>query len=177
MLKLIKHPDPILDKVMPDFDFNNPVIDPKQLEEEMIILMDQHNGLGLSANQVGVEARVFVMNPQNVNGVYTPFALFNPKIIVTGPEEDMGEEGCLSFPDLWIKVKRPAHVVTEFLDRNNNTCIIRFDGIDARCFLHELDHLNGICFTSKVSKLKLDLALKKQRKINGRAKQRSSANI
>jgi len=117
------------------------------------------------------------MKTQKLDGVYTPFALFNPKIIVTDPEEETDEEGCLSFPDLWIKVKRPAHVVAEFFDRDNNQCIIRFDSIDARCFLHELEHLNGICFTSKVSKLKLDMAIKKQRKINGRAKQRSSANI
>ncbi len=177
MLKLIKHPDPILDKVMPEFDFNNPIMDPRQLEEEMVILMDQSNGIGLAANQVGIEARVFVMKTQKLDGVYTPFALFNPKIVVTDPEEETDEEGCLSFPDLWIKVKRPAHVVAEFFDRDNNQCIIRFDGIDARCFLHELEHLNGICFTSKVSKLKLDMAIKKQRKINGRAKQRSSANI
>lgn len=177
MLKLITHPDPILDKVMPEFDFNDPIMDPKQLEEEMVILMAQSNGIGLAANQVGLEARVFVMKTSELKGVYTPFALFNPKIIVNDPEEELGEEGCLSFPDLWIKVKRPSHVVAEFFDRDNNQCIIRFDGIDARCFLHELDHLNGICFTSKVSKLKLDMAIKKQRKINGRAKQRSSTSI
>lgn len=170
MLKLINHPNPILDKVMPDFDFANPIIDPKELEEQMVILMDQNNGLGLAASQVGVEARVFVMKTSKLSGVFTPFAVFNPKIIALDPEEEVDEEGCLSFPNLFFKVKRPAHVVAEFFDRNNNKCIIRFDGIDARCFLHELDHLNGICFTNHVSKLKLDLALKKQRKINGRTK-------
>lgn len=177
MLKLVTHPDPILDKVMPEFDFNNPVMDPKDLEEQMIILMDREGGRGLAANQVGVEARVFVMQPELIKEVYTPFALFNPKIIVTDPDEELGEEGCLSFPGLFFKVKRSKHVVVEFFDRNNNQCIIRFDDIDARCVLHEMDHLNGICFTSKISKLKLDLALKKQRKINGRTKQRSSIDI
>lgn len=170
MLKLINHPNPILNQTMPDFDFENPIIDPKELEEQMVILMDQNKGLGLAANQVGVEARVFVMKTSQLSGVFTPFAVFNPKIIVLDPEEEVDEEGCLSFPNLFFKVKRPAHIVAEFFDRNNNKCIIRFDGIDARCFLHELDHLNGICFTNHVSKLKLDLALKKQRKINGRTK-------
>ena len=170
MLTLLKHPDPFLEKTLPEFDFENPVMDPKDLEEQMIILMDQSDGIGLAANQVGVNARVFVMKTQKLEGVHTPFALFNPKIIVADPEEESAEEGCLSFPNLFFKVKRPAHVVTEFFDRDNNKCIIRFDGIDARCFLHELDHLNGICFTSKVSKLKLDLAIKKQRKYNGRTK-------
>jgi peptide deformylase len=133
--------------------------------------MNQENGIGLAANQVGVEARVFVMKTSLLEGVYTPFAVFNPKVIVTDPEEELGEEGCLSFPGLFFKLKRPSHVVTEFFDRDGNQCIIRFDGIDARCFLHELDHLNGTCFTSKISKTKLNLALKKQRKYkNGRTK-------
>lgn len=178
MLKLVTHPNPILDKVLPEFDFKNPVMDPKELEEQMVILMAQENGLGLAANQVNVEARVFVMKTSNLAGVYTPFALFNPKIVVTDPEEELGEEGCLSFPGLFFKLKRPSHVVAEFFDRDGNQCIIRFDGIDARCFLHELDHLNGICFTSKISKVKLDLAIKKQRKLlNGRAKQRITTDI
>ena len=168
MLKLIIHPNEILNKKLPEFDFNNPIMDPKELEEQMVILMAESNGLGLAASQVGVASRVFVMNPQQLNGVYTPFALFNPEIIAVDTEEELSEEGCLSFPDLFIKIKRSTHVVAEFFDRDNNKCIIRFDGIDARCFLHELDHLNGVCFIEKVSKLKIDLALKKQRKQNGR---------
>ena len=170
MLKLVKHPDPILDKNLPEFDFDNPIMDPKDLEEQMVILMAESGGIGLAANQVGIEARVFVMQTQNLEGVYTPFALFNPKLITSSPEEELDEEGCLSFPNLFFKVKRSSHVIVEFFDRNNNKCIIRLDGIDARCFLHELDHLNGICFIEHISKLKLDLAIKKQRKLNGRTK-------
>jgi peptide deformylase len=170
MLKLIKHPNPILDKRLPDFDFANPVVDPYQLEEEMVKLMYENNGIGLSANQVGIEARVFVIMPRNLVGVSTPFAVFNPKIIAAGDELEDGDEGCLSFPNLYFNVKRPANIVVEFLDRDKNPVIIRLDGIDSRCFQHELDHLDGICFTSKVSKLKLDLAIKKQRKRNGRTK-------
>jgi peptide deformylase len=170
MLKLIHYPNKILDKTLPEFDFNNPIIDPRDLEEQMVQLMIESNGVGLAANQVGLEARVFVMRTEKLQGVFTPFALFNPKIIVTDPEEEVEEEGCLSFPNLFFKVKRPSHVVAEFFDRDNNKCIIRFDGIDARCFLHELDHLNGVCFTDHISKLKLEMALKKQRKQNGRAK-------
>jgi peptide deformylase len=177
MLKLITYPNDILNKSLPDFDFNNPVMNPYDLEYQMIILMDQSNGIGLAANQVGVEARVFVMKTQKIEEIYTPFALFNPSIIEVGTEEDLDEEGCLSFPDLWIKVKRPSYVVAEFFDRDNNKRIIKFEGIDARCFLHELDHLNGTCFIEKVSKMKLDLAIKKQRKTNGRTKQRTSTSV
>lgn len=177
MLKLVIHPNPILDQYLPDFDFDNPIMDPYQLEEEMVKIMAKENGLGLSANQVGLSARVFVMITSNLNGVTTPFAVFNPKIIAASDDMEEGEEGCLSFPGLFFKVKRHAHVIVEFLDRSRNPVIIRLDGIDARCFQHELDHLNGICFTSKVSKLKLAMAVKKQRKHNGRTKQRTSVSI
>lgn len=170
MLKLLTHPNEILDKPMPDFDFDNPVMHASELEEQMVKLMYEENGIGLAAPQCGIEARVFTIYTRNLQGVTEPFAVFNPKILATSDEEIQDYEGCLSFPNLMLPVKRPEHVVAEFLDRNNNTCIIRFDGIDARCFLHEYDHLEGKCFTSKVSKLKLDLAIKKQRKRNGRTK-------
>jgi peptide deformylase len=177
MLKLVQYPDDILKKELPEFDFDNPVMNPADLEEQMVTVMLQNDGLGLAANQVGIEARVFVIKTSKLEGVYTPFALFNPKIIAVSTEEELGEEGCLSFPNLFFKVKRPTNIVVEFFDRDKNQRIIRLDDIDARCFLHELDHLNGVCFTDKISKMKLELALKKQRKYNGRAQQRTSISI
>lgn len=176
-MKLKLHPDDILQKSVPDFDFDNPIMDPKELEEQMIELMIKSNGIGLSANQVGLEARVFVMITQNLKEVYTPFALFNPKILQHSQEQEVGEEGCLSFPGLFFKVKRPYKILVEFFDRDNNKHIIELEGIDSRCFQHELDHLDGICFTDRISKFKLDLAVKKLRKQNGRAKQRTATSI
>jgi peptide deformylase len=167
-MKLITSPDNFLQKTLPDFDFDNPIVDPSNLEEEMIVLMAEENGIGLSANQVGIDARVFVMFPRNIPEIHTPFALFNPRVLDVSLELEDDEEGCLSFPGLFFKVKRPKSIVVEFLDRARKSYILRLEGIDARCFLHELDHLNGICFTDRISKLKLDLALKKQRKKNGR---------
>jgi peptide deformylase len=170
MLNLITYPNPILNNQLPEFDWDNPVMDPKLLEEQLVKLMWEHNGIGLAANQAGVETRVFAIMTRNLSGVTEPFAVFNPKILAVSDEQESGEEGCLSFPGLFFQVKRPYHLVAEFFDRDKNQCIIRFDGVDARCFQHEYDHLNGVCFTSKVSKLKLDLAVKKQRKRNGRTK-------
>lgn len=164
-MQLITYPNNILTETMPDFDFDNPVMPPDQLEEEMVKLMINSNGLGLSANQVGIRARVFTIFPQNLNGVTTPFALFNPKVVVTSPDNEVSGEGCLSFPQVYMMVERPINVVAEFLDRNANKCIIRFDNIDARCFMHELDHLDGVCFTERVSALKKERALKKLRKL------------
>jgi peptide deformylase len=170
MLNLITYPNPILNNQLLEFDWDNPVMDPKLLEEQLVKLMWEHNGIGLAANQAGVETRVFAIMTRNLSGVTEPFAVFNPKILAVSDEQESGEEGCLSFPGLFFQVKRPYHLVAEFFDRDKNQCIIRFDGVDARCFQHEYDHLNGVCFTSKVSKLKLDLAVKKQRKRNGRTK-------
>jgi len=170
MLNLITYPNPILNNQLPEFNWDDPVMDPKLLEEQLVKLMWEHNGIGLAANQAGIETRVFAIMTRNLSGVTEPFAVFNPKILAVSDEQESGEEGCLSFPGLFFQVKRPYHLVAEFFDRDKNLCIIRFDRVDARCFQHEYDHLNGVCFTSKISKLKLDLAVKKQRKRNGRTK-------
>lgn len=177
MLKLVKHPDPILQTKLVDFDFLNPVLDPYDLEEQMVQLMVSENGRGLSANQVGINARVFVIKTENLSGVATPFAMFNPLLTYRSDDENQDYEGCLSFPNLFLPVKRSNQIGVQFLDRDKKEYIIELSGIDARCFLHELDHLNGICFTDGLSRLKLDLAIKRQRKLNGRAQQRSTTSI
>ena len=170
MLKLVSQNDEILAKAMPAFDFDNPVMDPYKLEEELVIKMAEENGIGLAAPQVGIETRAFAIMTRNLPGVTTPFAVFNPEIIAVSEEEENGEEGCLSFPGLFFHVKRPKKIIAEFFDRDKNKLTITLEGIDARCFQHELDHLNGVCFTSKVSKFKLDRAIEKQRKKYGRTK-------
>jgi len=177
MLKLIKSPNPFLQKKLSDFDFNNPLINPRDLEEQMIQLMVEENGRGLAASQVGIDARAFVIKTEYLEGVTTPFALFNPILVGADQELIQDYEGCLSFPNLFLPVKRAKNVVVQFLDRDNKEYIIELTDIDARCFLHELDHLNGVCFTDSMSKLKLDLAIKRQRKLNGRAQQRVTTSI
>ncbi len=167
-MNLITFPNEILKKSMPDFDFDSN-INPEHLEEDMIELMQRSRGIGLSANQVGIESRVFVMQPQELDDKRA-FALFNPILLEQSEEEIASDEGCLSFPDLFLQVKRPKKIKAQYVDKHQNICIIELTGIDARCFLHELDHLNGVCFTEKVSQLKLNMALKKQRKKNGRTK-------
>lgn len=164
-MNLVLHPAPILDKVMPEFDFANPVLPAHDLEEQMVKMMYEENGIGLAAPQVGVEARVFVIMTRNIAEVTQPFAVFNPVILAASEETELEEEGCLSFPNLFFKVARPAKIIAEFKDRDNNTRRMEFTGIDARCFQHELDHLNGICFTSKISRMKLELAKSKRAKI------------
>lgn len=166
MLELVKFPNDVLNKIMPKFDFDNPIVDPKLLEEQMVRLMFESNGIGLAAPQVGLETRVFTIMTRNIPEVREPFAVFNPEILAFSDELELGEEGCLSFPNLYFTVPRSAKIIVEFQDRENQTHRLELIGIDARCFQHELDHLNGICFTSKVSKLKLDRAQKKKKKLD-----------
>jgi peptide deformylase len=162
---LRRDPDPILYQKLEDMDVDQ--YDLGLIEKSMIEIMNSSNGIGISANQVGFDRRVIVIKPKGQE----PFALFNPKIISTSNIDTQDQEGCLSFPDLYLPVKRFDSVVVEFIDKNKKSCKIEFKGYDAKCVQHEIDHLDGICFVSKVSKLKLELARKKQRKlINGRTK-------
>lgn len=136
------------------------------LEKAMCDFMVENHGIGLAANQIGLTKRVFVMGSYNIDGFPKPFALFNPRILESSTEESNYKEGCLSYPDLWLDVKRPESVKVEYQDSQGNTHEAVLTGLISRCFQHELDHLDGICFVDKVSSLKLQLAMKKLRKKN-----------
>ncbi len=162
MNNLITFPNPVLTDISTEWDFNIDK-DAELIENEMISIMQYHNGIGLAGNQIGLIKRVFVMfsKDQNKN-----IGVFNPKVLWYGNEITTENEGCLSFPHLYLPIKRPLNIEVEYLDKVGERCIIKLSDIDARCFLHELDHLNGICFTEHVSQLKLMLAKKKQIKIH-----------
>ena len=165
-MKLVLDPDPILKEQAIAWDFTVDT-NAEQIESEMLQIMNTFKGIGLAANQVGLLKRVFTIKLKNQE---QPFAMFNPEVISESKELQDNEEGCLSFPDLWLGVKRPKQIEAKYLDKDGKECTITLTGIDARCFLHELDHLNGTVFTEKVSQMKLILARKKQRKHNGRTK-------
>ena len=159
-MRLIKSPNPVLNQSAEDWNFETDT-DAEQVELEMIQLMRANNGRGLAANQVGLLKRVFVIQ---LEGNISATAMFNPTIVNQSEDLVVGEEGCLSFPDLWLDVKRPKWIDAVYLDKLGKECKITLTGINAKCFLHELDHLNGICFTDKVSVLKLAMAKKQQQK-------------
>jgi len=162
MLKLVTAPDKILKTVADDWQFQTEAdrIEAARIESEMIAIMLAEHGRGLAANQVGLLKRVFVIHLEEQHTI----AMFNPRILNTSEIMQIGDEGCLSFPNLWLEVKRPSSIDAEYFDTQGNKCIITLTGIDARCFCHELDHLNGVCFTDGLSPLKLAMAIKKQRK-------------
>ena len=139
-------------------------ISTQQFVRNMFATMHRYGGLGLSANQVGKPYRMFIMGGQLQIEVGKIYACFNPKIVKASEEKVRLEEGCLTFPFLFLNIERPRKVEVEFLDENLDKKTYQMDGIMARCFQHELDHMNGIVFTDLVSKLRLDMAMKKRDK-------------
>ena len=135
------------------------------LEKNLIDCMIKNNGIGLAANQVGITKRVFAIGAYNHPEMEDPIAIFNPEILEFSDEMSNYKEGCLSFPGLWINVKRPEKITVRFQDSKGNYVTKTLTGLMSRCFQHEYDHLNGVCFVDKVSKLKLQLAIKKTRKL------------
>jgi peptide deformylase len=166
MLKLVYFPDPILREKIPEFDFSNPQQDPAQLEKDLIEAMFANNGVGLSANQVGIRARVFVMGQQGDQTWAEAF--FNPQVIAHIDETDDLEEGCLSFPGIYVKVKRPLKIRARWQNSKGEFCENELEGYAAKCFLHELDHLEGIVFKDRVSDLKWTQSVKKSIKYKKR---------
>jgi peptide deformylase len=161
-MSIIKFPNQILRKQIPEFNFDNPSTDPVELEKQLIELMLAHDGIGLAANQAGIEARVFVIghrdNPESAQ------AFFNPMVVATVDELEDLEEGCLSFPGVYVNIKRPKKILARWQNSKGEWQESEFDGYNCKCFLHELDHLEGIVFQDRVSTLKWALAVKKTKK-------------
>lgn len=166
-MKLVNDTDPILRQPTVNFDFNSGV-DPDQLSKDMAEVMFNNGGLGLAAPQVGLNYRMFLMgDPESA------VACFNPSIVEVSKETTYDVEGCLSFPSLFLKVQRPKEVVTEFTDSNGELQTMTFTEIMARCFCHELEHLDGILYIDKVAKLTLQMAQKKQRQLLKKLKRKA----
>jgi peptide deformylase len=149
-----------LTKKTEKFDFSNPPFDPIEFAKELTKFMYDSGGIGLAANQVGVSYSVFAMrgHPEN-------FVCFNPRIVDTSKEEILLDEGCLSYPFLFVKIKRPKKIKVRFNTPNGDTMTKVFDGITARIFQHELDHLHGISFYSRANKFHRDQAFRQERKL------------
>lgn len=158
VLDLIPEGDPRLREVSEPFIFEDQE-KTYQLVLDMGATMRYNRGIGLSAVQFGLMKRVFVIEI----GEDLPLAIFNPIIVDQGPEIEM-EEGCLSFPGITVKVKRPSFVKIRFRNFNNEVITHRFEGLSARCLLHEYDHLEGLVMKDRVSRLRYEQATKTRKK-------------
>lgn len=165
MYQLIEEASKVLRTPPPEFDFENPPEDPKEIAKNMGEAMDKFGGLGLSANQVGLPYRMFVMRtmhegdeePENV-------AYFNPEITRVSQETESLKEGCLSFPDIYLMIKRSKTIEFKYQDVEGKEHTVMMEGLGARCVQHEVDHLNGILFLQRASRLKIERAMKARKK-------------
>jgi peptide deformylase len=135
----------------------------RQLVDDLFETMRAAKGVGLAANQVGVAQRVAVVDVGEEFG--PPLVLINPRIVETGPELETAEEGCLSIPEVYGEVERPASLVLEALDRDGEPYRVAVAGYKARAVQHEIDHLDGILFLDRLSAVKRGLLLAKWKKL------------
>ena len=155
-MELISSSNPILTKPCLPFDFSSPPFDPIEFSIELVKTMIDNNGVGLAANQVGTNFRVFAMRAQPQNLV-----CFNPKIVHHSVEEVLLEESCLSYQGLIVKVKRPQHIRVRFTQPNGETRTETYTGMTARIFQHELDHLDGNLFYNRANLYHREQAFRK----------------
>tara|TARA_B100000029_G_C17388313_1_gene892434 strand:- start:88 stop:606 length:519 start_codon:yes stop_codon:yes gene_type:complete len=158
--KLLESDNPLLTIPLSGCSEN---LDRKELKDNLTETMENFTGIGLSANQCGVMERVFIMYSDVKKKEI--IACFNPKIVYESEERIYMDEGCLTFPGLWIKVKRPEGIEVTYEDENGENQEKAMFGLEARVFQHEYDHMEGTNFTEKVSKLRLDRAKKRLKKV------------
>ena len=135
--------------------------DVRRLADDMLESMYAADGIGLAAIQIGVPRRVLVMDLARKDGKNEPQVFINPKLLWTSEETTVCEEGCLSVPEIWEEVERPAQIRAEFLDREGRLQTLEAEGLLATCLQHEVDHLEGILFVDHLSRLKRAMALKR----------------
>jgi len=129
----------------------------KKIAEDMLQTMYNADGIGLAANQVGLNYSIFTMDAgskEDDKTKYTPLVLINPKIVSFSTEKSLYQEGCLSIPKVYEDVERPISIEVIYFDLNMKEIKIEFNELSARIFQHELDHLNGILFFDRISPLK-----------------------
>ncbi len=137
----------------------------RKLVEDMFETMYDAPGIGLAAIQVGVQRRVITIDVARDGENKKPIALINPEIIAASEETSVYSEGCLSIPEYYEEVERPAKVAVRFLDVEGKTREVEAEGLFATCVQHEIDHLNGVLFIDHISKLKRDMVVKKFKKL------------
>ena len=170
-MELIKGTDPRLSQICSEFNFSEGYTTPegehytaKELYELLRDKMIEHRGVGLSACQLGIMTRAFVIG--NFSDPASIIGVFNPIILDYDEETVVYEEGCISFPGLFVKVKRPRGIRVRYRGWDGNAGSTRYEGFTARVFQHEYDHLNGITFQQRANRFHLDQAKKFKEKVD-----------
>lgn len=157
--QIIEAPDPLLKVISEPVEAVDD--DLRQLIDDMVETMYAAPGIGLAAIQVGVPKRVLVLDIANDEEEPDPRYFINPEIVWTSDELAIYNEGCLSLPEYYAEVERPAACRVEYLDYDGNRQTLEASGLIATCIQHECDHLEGILFVDHLSSLKRDMILRK----------------
>jgi len=167
-IDLLPEDHPVLHQEPLTWIFDPPQADPKLMYDIMLENMVYHHGLGLSANQIGMPVKVFAMRIDESDNA---IVCFNPEILEESEEMVTMEEGCLSFPLLYLKKRRPEKLTIKYQNVDGDFIETKFEGLAARVFHHEMDHMKGKTFLDGVSQIFLQSARKKQktllRKVKG----------
>jgi peptide deformylase len=134
--------------------------DKEKFESDMIKLMLDERGMGLAANQIGITKRFFAIGHDSFDTFQKHAIIWNPQVINSSEEKVIDVEGCLSFKDVFVKVERPKIIEVQYETTQGKTRFAKLDGMESKCFQHELDHLDGITFNKRVSKLRWQMANK-----------------
>ncbi len=156
LLKILKFPDPMLKKSADDVILFNEEI--SNLIDDLIETMFYYDALGIAATQVNIKKKIIIINLSN-NYIKQPFVLINPKIFFF-KKEILCEEGCLSFPNIFLKIKRHKNIFIKYFDINGILHFLKADNMLSICLQHEIDHINGITMYDKVNNIKKRIILR-----------------
>ncbi|MGB3875122.1 peptide deformylase [Shinella zoogloeoides] len=156
---LIILPDPILRQVSRPIETIDGEV--KKLADDMLETMYDAPGIGLAAIQIGVARRMLVLDVSKDGEDKKPLVFINPEIVTASDARSVYEEGCLSIPDYYAEVERPASITVRHLDREGKEQVTEAEGLLATCLQHEIDHLNGVLFIDHISKLKREMVIRK----------------
>ncbi|QCI98927.1 peptide deformylase [Agrobacterium larrymoorei] len=156
---LIILPDPLLRQQSKPIETVDSEI--ARLADDMLETMYDAPGIGLAAIQVGIPRRMLVIDLSREDEEKKPIVFINPEILKVSDDVSTYEEGCLSIPDYYAEVERPASLTVGYIDRDGKQQTVEADGLLATCLQHEIDHLNGVLFIDHISRLKRDMVIKK----------------
>lgn len=163
LLDIVIAPDPRLKQISTDVTEINDDI--RRILDDMLETMYDAPGIGLAAIQVGIPKRLIVMDLARGEEDPNPLFLINPVISDISEEKAVYEEGCLSIPEQYADVERPARCNVTYLDRDGNQQMMKAEGLMATCIQHEMDHLNGILFVDHLSALRRKMLIKRVQKL------------
>lgn len=156
---LIILPDPLLRQQSKPIEQVDAEI--TRLADDMLETMYDAPGIGLAAIQIGVPRRMLVIDISREDEDRKPVVFINPEILAVSDDVSTYEEGCLSIPDYYAEVERPASLTVAYIDRDGRKQTVEADGLLATCLQHEIDHLNGVLFIDHISRLKREMVIKK----------------